>query len=112
MSFNRMLFTTLLMTGLVAACSKSPSTGDSTAAANAVVTGIADCDNFLSAYEQCLSDKIPAESRAQMRTGMDSWKSAWKSMADNPATRDQLPQMCKQARDATVPALKAYGCDL
>ena len=112
MSLNRMLFTTLLMTGLVAACSKSPSGDSSASVTNTVVTGIADCDNFLNAYEQCLSDKIPAESRAQMKTGMDSWKSAWKSMADNPATRDQLPQICKQAREATVPALKAYGCDL
>lgn len=112
MSLNRMLITTLVLAGLISACAKS-SPGDSAAPATAAaVTGIADCDTFLNAYEQCLIEKIPAESRDQMRVGMDQWKSAWKNMADNAATRDSLPAICKQARDATVPALKAYGCDL
>lgn len=80
--------------------------------AAAVVTGIAECDDFLSAYEQCVSAKVPEQVRAQMQTGLDQWKSAWKGMAENPATQSSLPQMCKQARDSSLPALQAYGCTL
>lgn len=80
--------------------------------AAAAVTGIAECDDFLSAYEQCVSAKVPEQVRAQMQTGLDQWKSAWKGMAENPATQSSLPQMCKQARDSSLPALQAYGCTL
>jgi hypothetical protein len=113
MSLRSMLILSLLSTAVVTGCSKSPAGGDaapSSSTTAATITGIADCDSFLNAYEQCLADKVPAESRAQMQAGIEQWKSAWKQMAENDATRGTLPGICKQARDATVPALKAYGC--
>jgi hypothetical protein len=113
MSLIRTLSVSLLLAATLAACSKSPSGGSAATSGSAdVVTGIADCDEFLNAYEQCLADKIPAESRAQMQAGIAQWKSAWKTMAENSATRDSLPGVCKQTREATAPALKAYGCAL
>lgn len=75
-------------------------------------TGIAACDEFLAAYEQCLVDKIPAQAREQMQTGVAQWRQAWQDMAGNAATRDALPQVCQQAREASRPALQAYGCTL
>ena len=114
MSLRSMLILSLLSAAVVTGCSKSPAGGDtapsSGATTTATITGIADCDSFLNAYEQCLADKVPAESRAQMQAGIEQWKSAWKQMAENDATRGTLPGICKQARDATIPALKAYGC--
>lgn len=82
------------------------------AAPAATVTGIAECDEFLAAYEQCLSDKMPAEARAQMQVGFDQWKKSWADMAANEATKASLPMVCQQSRDASKPALQAYGCSL
>ena len=65
-------------------------------AAAASVTGIAECDEFLAAYEQCLSDKMPAEARAQMQVGYDQWKKSWAEMAANDATKASLPMVCQQ----------------
>lgn len=113
MSLIRTLSVSLVLASGLTACSKSPSDAPSSAApGTAAITGIADCDEFLNAYEQCLADKIPAESRAQMQAGIAQWKSAWKTMAENSATRESLPGVCKQTREASAPALKAYGCAL
>lgn len=135
----RILSLALVCTGLLAGCSESNPPATSTPAAStaapapaattpapapaaadpappaataAAVTGIAACDDFLSAYEQCVTAKIPEASRAAMQGGLDQWKASWKSMAENAATRDTLPQVCQQAREASVPALQAYGCTL
>ncbi len=111
----------ILTAALVTACSKSdppatpatsaPTTTATTPTADSV-TGIADCDQFLSAYEQCVSEKVPEQARAQMKLGIDQWKSAWRDMASNAATKDALPQICQQARASSKPALDAYGCSI
>ena len=89
-----------------------PAAEPAAALAAAAVTGIAECDQFLAAYEQCLSDKMPAEARAQMQVGFDQWKKSWAEMAANGATKASLPMVCQQSRDASKPALQAYGCSL
>lgn len=89
-----------------------PAAEPAAAPAAAAVTGIAECDQFLAAYEQCLSDKMPAEARAQMQVGFDQWKKSWAEMAANDATKASLPMVCQQSRDASKPALQAYGCSL
>lgn len=76
------------------------------------ITGIAECDNFLAAYEQCVMEKAPAEVRTQLASGIEQWKTAWQTMAANDATKASLPQVCQQTRDASVPGLQAYGCTL
>lgn len=90
----------------------TPPAAEPAAATAAAVTGIAECDQFLAAYEQCLSDKMPAEARAQMQVGFDQWKKSWAEMAANDATKASLPMVCQQSRDASKPALQAYGCSL
>lgn len=114
MSLTRRLALALFSAGLLSACSKEAeqATSSTTGAVAPGITGVPECDQFLAAYEQCLMDKIPAEARAQMGSGIEQWKTAWKSMADNPGTRSALPAACAQARDASAPALKAYGCAL
>ena len=127
MSITRTLMCTALAM-LLGACAKSdppaasgaapaPTTATAPAAAPAAasadaVTGIADCDQFLSAYEQCVSEKVPAQVRDQMKTGIDQWKTAWRDMASNAATKDSLPQICQQARASSKAALDAYGCSI
>lgn len=104
----------LLSLGLISACSKSAEEASSSESGRAVpgITGVAECDEFLADYEQCLMEKIPAEASAQIRPGIEQWKSAWKSMAENAGARSTLPTVCRQARDASAPTLQAYGCAL
>lgn len=95
---------------------KSPAAATSEAkqpdAGSAAVTGVPACDDFLASYERCLADKVPAQASAQMQAGMAQWKQSWREMAANAATRDALPQICQQSRDASLAALQAYGCEL
>ena len=90
----------------------APAAALAAAAPTDAVTGIADCDQFLSAYEQCVTEKVPAQVRDQMQTGINQWKTAWRDMANNAATKDSLPQICQQARASSKPALDAYGCSI
>lgn len=121
MSKSPALLCTLALATLLGACAKSeppaasqaPFAAAAAASAPAVaVTGVADCDQFLSAYEQCVIEKVPAQARDQMKAGIDQWKAAWRDMANNAATRDSLPQICQQARASSKPALDAYGCSI
>lgn len=123
---TRNLVVSFALAALLGACSTSeppaatttavpaaaPAAASPTAATPAGATGIADCDQFLSAYEQCVMDKMPEQARAQMQLSLDQWKTAWRDMANNSATKGALPQICQQARDASRASLQAYGCTL
>ena len=120
------------MTGLlVIACgaptnrnAEAPSTATSPAPAGTPVTttnrndnsstgdkvGIAECDNFITAYETCVSSKVPAAAQANLKASVATWRTEWKKLADNPQTRGTLAAACKTQRDATVTAMKAYNC--
>lgn len=95
-----------------AAPAAAPAEPTAATAASEAVTGIAECDDFLAAYQQCLNDKMPAEARPQMAVGFEQWKTSWRDLAANDATRASLPQVCQQSREASKPALQAYGCTL
>src|SRR5215471_9924216 len=43
--------------------------------------GVAECDDYVSKYEACLRDKVPAASRAQMETAFKQARDAWKKAA-------------------------------
>jgi len=94
----------------VASPAAEPAASPTTSAA--AFTGVAACDDFLAAYEQCVTEKMPAQARDQMKVGLDQWKKSWRDMANNAAMKDSLPQICAQSRDASKPALQAYGCTL
>ena len=72
--------------------------------------GIAECDNFITAYETCVSSKVPAAAQANLKTSVATWRTQWKKLADNPQTRGTLAAACKSQRDATITAMKAYNC--
>jgi hypothetical protein len=80
------------------------------ATASAEKVGVAECDNFLAAYEACVTDKVPAAARAQYQSGLAQWRKSWKTLADNPQTKPTLVQACKQAMEQQRAAMKSYGC--
>ena len=72
--------------------------------------GIAECDNFITAYESCVSSKVPEAARASLKSSVATWRTEWKKLADNPQTRGTLAAACKTQREATATQMKAYGC--
>ena len=72
--------------------------------------GIAECDNFITAYETCVSSKVPEAARANLKASVATWRTEWKKLADNPQTRGTLAAHCKTQRETTMTAMKAYNC--
>lgn len=81
-----------------------------TAPASGDKVGIPECDDFITAYDACITDKVPETARAQYRTGIEQWRSSWRKMAENPQTRASLVAACKQSAEQTAIAMKSYGC--
>jgi hypothetical protein len=72
--------------------------------------GVAECDNFITAYETCVSSKVPEAARGPLRSSVATWRTEWKKLADNPQTRGSLAAACKTQLEATRTQMKAYGC--
>jgi hypothetical protein len=109
-------------------CTKSEPTNNATPTANAnkatttttpatttVATagakvGVPECDEFLAAYDACVSGKVPEATRAQFKTGMEQWRSSWRKLAENPQTKPTLVGICKQTIETARTSMKAYNC--
>ena len=72
--------------------------------------GVVECDNFITAYENCVSTKVPEQARAQLKEAVTRWRTEWKKLADNPQTRGTLASACKTQLEATRTQMKPYGC--
>jgi hypothetical protein len=81
-----------------------------TAAASGDSIGVAECDQYLAAYESCLKDKIPAAARDTMKSSFETTRASWRQVAATPEGRAGLATTCKTARDAARQAMSAYGC--
>ena len=81
-----------------------------TTAAAGEKIGIAECDDFITAYENCVNNKVPAASRAQFNSGLATWRKQWKDLAANPQTRGTLAQACKAQLDTAKTSMKSFGC--
>lgn len=118
-----------LLTGLlVLACAKSEETNRNVAApggtnssapgsTNSSATaadkiGIEECDSFLTAYDNCVSNKVPETTRAQYKNAINTWRTEWKKLADNPQTRGTLATVCKNQMETARAQVKAFGCTL
>ena len=90
------------------ATASTPTTGASASTGDNI--GVPECDDFITKYDACVSNKVPEMVRAQYKDAIARWRSEWKRMADNPATRGQLAAACKQAAEQQAAALKSFGC--
>ena len=81
-----------------------------TTASSGEKIGVPECDDFIAKYDACVSSKVPEAARAQYKSAIDQWRSSWKKLADNPATKGTLAAACKQAAAQQEAALKQYGC--
>ena len=79
-------------------------------AATAEKIGVPECDAFITAYEACVRDKVPANVRAQFNTSLAQWRKSWHDLAANPTTKATLAAACKTQVDAAKQSMKPYGC--
>ncbi|MCU1267940.1 MAG: hypothetical protein JWM21_4258 [Acidobacteria bacterium] len=123
------LITCCLLSMFLLACSKTETTtptssatpatkapaastpsGAATASTTAGKVGVAECDAFIEAYENCVNNKVPATMRPQFNAGLASWRKQWHDLAANPQTKPTLVQVCKTQLETAKTSMKAYGC--
>ena len=97
-----------------ASAGSEPKAADSKASATTAAAGdsigVAECDQYLTAYESCLKDKVPAAARDMMKSSFETTRASWRQAAQTPEGRAGLATACKSARDAARQAMSAYGC--
>src|SRR6185436_5284054 len=72
--------------------------------------GVPECDEFIAAYDACVSSKVPEAARAQYKTAIEQWRSSWSKLAANPNTKATLAAACKQSAESARASMKSYGC--
>ena len=84
-------------------------TAPGTTASTGDKIGVPECDDFIAKYDACTS-KVPEFARAAYKSAVDKWRSEWKKLAADPATKGTLAAACKQAAEQQAAAWKMYGC--
>ena len=125
MSRSLLLMSCLVIGLLVLACGgptnkngeTTNSSSSGTAAASPVATvssadqiGVPECDNFLNAYESCVTTKVPAAVRPGFQATMTTWRTEWKKLAADPTTRAGLVTACKTHMENARKQMQSYGC--
>jgi hypothetical protein len=93
------------------AATKTTTPASTTAAtASADKIGVPECDEYIAAYDACVSGKVPEVARAQYKASFDQLRASWKKLAANPQTKPSLAAACKQATEQARTAMKTYNC--
>lgn len=92
-----------------ATSSTTPATATTATTAGEKI-GVPECDEFLAAYDACVSDKVPEAARAQYKASIEQWRSSWRKLSGNPDTKASLAAACKQSAESTRASMKTYGC--
>ena len=72
--------------------------------------GVPECDDFLAAYDACVSSKVPEAARAQYKTTIEQWRTSWRRLAGNPETRASLVMACKTSAEQARVSMKSFDC--
>jgi len=95
-----------------ATTSSSPATPTTRPTSTAEKIGVPECDDFITKYDACVSNKVPEAARAQYKASIETWRSQWSKLAANPQTKASLVQACKTAHDQARTSLKSFNCEL
>ncbi len=90
--------------------STSPTTAPATTTTAGEKIGVPECDDFIAAYDACVSSKVPEAARAQYKASIEQWRSSWRKLAENPNTKATLAAACKQSAESARASMKTYGC--
>jgi len=72
--------------------------------------GIAECDDFIAKYEDCVTKNVPEAQRAQYESSLKQWRDSWRQLAKNDMTKGTLAAACKQALESAKSSMKSYNC--
>ena len=72
--------------------------------------GVPECDEYIAAYDACVSGKVPEVARAQYKTSIEQLRTSWRQLAANPNTKATLASACKQAAAQAKVSMKSYNC--
>jgi hypothetical protein len=81
-----------------------------TTVASADKIGVPECDDFLAAYDACVTGKVPEAARAQYTATIEQWRTSWKKLAENPQTRSSLAAACRQSAEQARTQMKSFDC--
>jgi len=73
--------------------------------------GVPECDEFIAAYDACISKHVPATAQATYKASIEQWRDSWRKAAANPTTKAALASQCKQIAEQQKTALKSFGCE-
>ena len=72
--------------------------------------GVPECDEFLTAYDRCVTSNVPEASRAQVSAAVTQMRESWRQAAQNPQARAVLGPQCTQMRTQMAQSMAAYNC--
>jgi len=75
------------------------------------MTGVPECDEYITKYPACVQSSAPSMAKAQMMAGFEAQKMGWLEMAKTPETRMSLQIACQLALTQGKAAMKMYGCN-
>ena len=73
--------------------------------------GIAACDDYLTNYERCVADKVPADTRAVLKVGLDQTREAWRAAVAAGTSTSDLEAACKTMNEGARASMAAFGCE-
>jgi len=76
----------------------------------AASTGVAECDEYLRKYKQCIRTSIPAAYKPAMNKALEFTRNSWLRTARDPARHKMLAEACRRAAEATRKALASFNC--
>jgi len=93
-----------------AAPAGTPASSTNSSASTSDKIGVEECDHFLTAYDNCVTTKVPEALRPRYKTTIATWRADWKKLADNPQTRGTLVTVCKTQLETARTQMKSMGC--
>jgi hypothetical protein len=89
---------------------KPAGASSSPAAASGEKVGVAECDEFIAAYDACVSKNVPEAAKAQYKAMLTNWRDEWRKAAATPQGKAGLAQACKMMIEQQRTAMKSYNC--
>lgn len=72
--------------------------------------GVEACDEYLTKYEACIKEKVPAANRSQLESSLSQTRSSWRSIAASPQGKVGLTAACTAALNSAKTQMASYNC--
>ena len=72
--------------------------------------GVPECDEYLEAYLECMSTKMPAEIREQVHQAITDSAKSFRRKAKTPDGRKELAELCQVAHATMLRSMESLGC--